>query len=109
MTNIDMKTLHRFYSYQNHRFPIIILAISLFPAILSSAAIMSLTVDMTKVFLSLLASILYLLHIRIIDEHRDFHHDNTHHSYRPIQIGIISKRELSFIDFVSIFSLSRVN
>ncbi len=51
---------------------------------------------------ALVASIAYLLHIRIIDEYRDFGHDNVHHVTRPVQTGIISKEELHYIDILAV-------
>ncbi len=51
---------------------------------------------------ALVASIAYLLHIRIIDEHRDFDHDNVHHATRPVQAGTISKEELHHIDISAV-------
>ncbi len=102
MTKQISTITRRFYSYQKERFPMIILALSLFPAILSSGAIVATHPSILKALLAVLASIAYLLHIRVIDEHRDFHHDNTHHVSRPIQTGLISKKELGKIDILSI-------
>jgi 4-hydroxybenzoate polyprenyltransferase len=44
----------------------------------------------------------YLLHIRIIDEHRDFEHDSLHHKNRALQTGLISKRELSSLNYLAV-------
>lgn len=92
----------RFYNYQKFRFPIILLSLSLLPAILSSQAIVSTTPSMLQVIFALSSSVLYLLHIRIIDECRDFSHDNKHHSLRPIQAGYISIKELKIIDISAV-------
>ena len=105
MTKQTSTIAKRFYSYQKERFPMIILALSLFPAILSSGAIVATHPSILKAFLAVVASIAYLLHIRVIDEHRDFHHDNTHHVSRPVQTGLISKKELGKIDILSIVVL----
>jgi hypothetical protein len=83
----------------------IILAFSLFPAILSSGAVLVAHPPILRAAMALIASILYLLHIRVIDEHRDFHHDNTHHTHRPVQTGVISKEELGKIDIVAVIIL----
>jgi len=111
MIKRTLKISSRFYAYQKDRFPLIILAISLFPAILSSGAIMSYHPTFLQMGYALIASITYLLHIRIIDEHRDFDHDNVHHSTRPLQIGLISKDELRYVDIlaVSIFIFTAIN
>ncbi len=97
--------IKRFDSYQRERFPIIVLIFSLLPAVLSSGVIISSHPTIFQGILALIASIAYLLHIRVIDEHRDFEHDNKHHKVRPIQNGTISKRELQYVDIVSMIIL----
>jgi len=96
MTKQTSTIAKRFYSYQKERFPMIILALSLFPAILSSGAVVASHPNILKALLAVAASIAYLLHIRIIDEHRDF---------RPVQTGLISKKELGKIDILTIITL----
>lgn len=83
----------------------IVLLFSLYPAILSSSAILFAHASVVSSLLVLAASVLYLFHIRVLDEHRDFHHDNDHHSARPIQIGAISKEELKKIDIYVVILL----
>ena len=95
----------KFYSYQQERFPLIVLALSLFPAVLSSGAIISTNLTIFQGVSALVASLAYLLHIRVIDEHRDFGHDNAHHITRPVQSGVISKRELQYVDVVAVLLL----
>lgn len=92
----------KFHSYQRERFPIIVLGLSLLPAALSSGAIVSANLTSLQVALALIASFAYLLHIRVIDEHRDFGHDNIHHVTRPIQVGVISKEELRYMDVLAV-------
>jgi hypothetical protein len=92
----------KFYAYQKERFPIVILGLSLLPAALSSAVIVSTHSTAMQITSAVIASLAYLLHIRIIDEHRDFEHDNMHHAVRPIQTGIISKEELRYVDIIAI-------
>ena len=95
---------YKFYHYQRVRFPVFLLLVSLLSVIVSSAAVVSdAKPDPSRLFLALLAAIAYILHIRIIDEHRDFYHDTAHHKDRPIQRGVISLKELKKIDFVMIF------
>lgn len=90
--------LERFYTYQKLRFPVIILSFSLLPAILSTGAIVVKNPSILQVMGGLIASMLYLLHVRIIDEKRDFHHDSMYHKSRPLQTGLISMKELQTID-----------
>lgn len=102
MTSIPYK----FYLYQKDRFPILLLLLSLLPVTLSSAAVVSMAKpNSLHLLLALLTSIAYLLHIRIVDEHRDFHHDSTHHKDRPVQTGIISLEELRKIDLIMVFAM----
>lgn len=94
----------KFHSYQKLRFPLLILIASVFPAILSSVAVVGTKTSLTSVIAALFISIFYLLHIRIGDEHRDFEHDNLHHKGRPIQKGLISLSDLDKVDiFVTSF------
>ena len=99
---------HKFYTYQKERFPIVFLVLSILPVILSSAVIvMHGKPNFLQVFLALIASLCYFFHIRVIDDYRDFQHDNLYHDDRPVQAGIISLADLKKIDFaaVSIFLL----
>jgi hypothetical protein len=102
MKKESSKIISRFHLYQKERFPIIVLAISLFPAILSSGVVVSSHPNIVKATMALIAAIAYLLHIRVIDEHRDFNHDSVHHVDRPVQVGLISRGELRKIDFFAI-------
>lgn len=98
-------TLKRFNIYQKSRFPIIILSLNFLPAILSTAVIVANSVSIFQIIGGLIASILYLLHVRIIDEKRDFHHDNKYHKSRPVQAGIITISELQIIDIYTVIIL----
>jgi len=103
MKSRTISFLRRFRLYQRERFPIVALLISLIPAVLSSGAVAVGSPALLQCVIALIASVLYLLHIRIIDEHRDFGHDNEHYKSRPIQIGVISKKELQRIDLLVLF------
>ncbi|MDP3697022.1 MAG: hypothetical protein Q8R55_03235 [Candidatus Taylorbacteria bacterium] len=78
---------------------------SLFPAVLSSGVMVSANPTILQGSLALITSLAYLLHIRVIDEYRDFGHDNVHHTTRPVQSGIISKRELLYVDSTAVLLL----
>lgn len=90
----------KFYYYQKSRFPILIIGLSLIPAILSSGAIVSGTISTFQVVAALVISLLYILHIRILDDRRDFKHDSLYHKERPVQKGIITNHDLLKIDIV---------
>lgn len=95
-----MTLLKRFYQYQNERFPIRILFFTTLAVVLSSAAVLSYSVSWQQVILNLLATLVFLYHIRVIDESRDLEHDNQNHPTRPVQRGLISLKELFIIDFL---------
>jgi len=101
MTKLSTTTKN-FYLYQKKRFPIILLGLSFIPAILSSGAVVSTHVEFTFVVLALIVSLAYLLHVRIIDDFRDYDHDIEHHKDRPVSTGIITLKELRVIDWVAI-------
>src|SRR3989344_674725 len=61
-----LDTTRKFYSYQKERFPIAILGLSLIPAALSSGVIVSVNPTVIQVMLVVIASLAYLLHIRVI-------------------------------------------
>ena len=94
--------IRRLYVYQKERFPLAVLGLSLFPAILSSGAIVASHPAVPNAVFVLVASVAYLLHIRVIDEQRDFAHDSIHHHDRPVQTGLISHAELRGINICSI-------
>ena len=45
------------------------------------------------------------MHVRIIDEFRDYEHDLRHHKERPVSSGIISLKELRVIDWLAIVAV----
>ena len=102
MTRKILTSLGRFYAYQKERFPIGLLGLSLLPAVLSSGVIVSADPTRIQVALALTASLAYLLHIRVIDERRDFEHDNVHHTDRPVQVGAITQGELRYVDALAV-------
>ena len=98
-------TAKSFYLYQKERFPVTVLGLSFLPAILSSGAVVAAQVEFKFVLISLTVSIAYLLHVRIIDEFRDYEHDLKHHKDRPVSSGIITLKELKIIDWLAIVAV----
>lgn len=105
MIKRTLATTKKFHSYQRERFPLVVLGLSFLPAILSSGVVMSGHPTWAQVAFALVASLAYLLHVRVVDEHRDFEHDNVHHTARPIQVGTISKEELRYVDIAAVILL----
>lgn len=97
------KFLSRFLIYQRERFPLLVLSFTTLAVVLSSYAIASTLTTISnvqlKIFFAIVAAIAYLFHIRAIDEYRDLNHDTQYHQSRPIQRGIISTKEIRYIDY----------
>jgi hypothetical protein len=100
-----LTTISNFYSYQKERFPVIVLGLSFIPAILSSGAVVTGSISTEFVLLALTISLAYLLHVRIIDEFRDYEHDLKHHKDRPLSIGAITLNDLRVIDWIAIVAV----
>ncbi len=100
-----LTTTKNFYVYQKERFPIFVLGLSFLPAILSSGAVVASQAEFKFVLIALIVSVAYLLHVRIIDEFRDYEHDLRHHKERPVSSGIISLKELRVIDWLAIVAV----
>lgn len=101
-------TVKNFYSYQKERFPLLILCCSFLPVILSSGVVTAGQATVGFVVSAMALSLLYLLHIRIIDEERDIDHDRIYHPDRPIVRGLISLRELAIINRIALVTLFAV-
>jgi 4-hydroxybenzoate polyprenyltransferase len=100
-----LATTKNFYVYQKERFPIVVLGLSFLPAILSSGSVVGVQAEVKFVLIALIVSVAYLLHVRIIDEFRDYEHDLKHHKERPVSSGIISLKELRIIDWFAIVAV----
>jgi 1,4-dihydroxy-2-naphthoate octaprenyltransferase len=100
-----LTTTKNFYLYQKERFPIVVLGLSFLPAILSSSVVVAAQVQLKFVLITLIVSIAYLLHVRIIDEFRDYEHDLKHHKERPVSSGVISLNELRVINWLAIITV----
>lgn len=101
--NLQPGALQRLIRYQQVRFPVIALALTLLPAILSSGAmVLKAHPAAATVGAALLAALSYLFHIRVLDEQRDADHDSMHHTDRPLQTGVITQAELVRFDWVAL-------
>ncbi len=104
-----ISTARHFYFYQKERFPLIVLGLSLLPAIVSSGAVVGAQVDSRFVLTALGISLAYLLHIRVIDEFRDYAHDLEHHADRPVSSGAITLAELQRVDWLALLVMGVVS
>lgn len=97
-----MNLFLRFIKYQSIRFPLKILGFTTLASVLSSAAIMNYQVSLWQILVAYAAIILLMFHIRVNDESRDFKDDKTYHPELPIHSGLISLKQLYWIDFTGI-------
>lgn len=105
MSNAVIGTIRRFYLYQKERFPVLPLILGIVPATFSSSAVFSQNPDIVALTSAVAVSFLYLLHVRVIDELRDFEHDVLYHPSRPLQKGVITRRELRYVDLAAMVIL----
>lgn len=100
--------LQRLYIYQKERFPVVFVFLTTLAVVLSSFAVTNTPLHFLNIFFALLAAFIYILHIRIVDEIRDYQHDLEYHKLRPIPRGIISLQELKTIDLFTILIFTLV-
>ena len=76
--------LKRLWIYQQERFPLLILSSTTLSVVLSTYAIITTITKVDDVLIKVVSAVLmalaFLFHTRVIDEHRDIDHDNTHHN-----------------------------
>ena len=97
-----MNFFSRFNIYQKERFPLAILTWTTVAVVLSSGSVATSHVKIVTILLACISGIAYLFHIRVVDEVRDYSHDQTYHATRPIQRGVISTKELQTLDALSV-------
>ncbi|HTE49085.1 MAG TPA: hypothetical protein VK675_04215 [Candidatus Paceibacterota bacterium] len=97
-----MNLLKRFDIYQKERFPLIILIFTTGAVVLSSNSVTLSPLTGYTFLAGLTAGVLFIFHIRVVDEVRDSLHDRTYHTSRPIPRGTISIKELKTMDLVGI-------
>lgn len=97
-----MNLISKLYIFQKQRFPLRILLFTTLSSILSSAAVSPSKPSYLLMLLAFVSTLLFLYHIRVIDESRDMEMDSNLHPERPVQSGIISLRELFFTTLLGI-------
>lgn len=96
---------HKIKLYNRERFPII--AISLFCISISiGLSSISPQYSIINIILNSIFLVLLLLHMRILDEFKDYKYDNKNHPDRPVQSGKISLQELKIVGIINITALS---
>ena len=109
-----MNLLKRFNIYQKERFQIAILIFTTISVVLSSAAVVLepgevLSNHTVRIFIALITSLLFMFHIRVLDEYKDYNFDTTYHKNRPVQRGLISLKELLTLNIIGLIILFSIN
>lgn len=96
-----MKLLKSFLEYQKERFPLIILALVSCSGVIGASVILNASNGLT-ILLATVFTVVFLFHVRVIDEIRDFPHDSQFHPDRPIQKKIISIAQLKILRIIAL-------
>lgn len=103
---------YRFFIYQLERFPLFILIFTTTSVVLSTAAIVvpHFSSDLIPLLIVGTTSVLlYLFHIRVVDEVRDSSHDSRFHQDRPVQRGLISLGELRAVNRIGLVVFAAIS
>ncbi|MBN1119039.1 MAG: UbiA family prenyltransferase [Bacteroidales bacterium] len=76
---------------------------------MSSAAVLNYKISILQGVLAFVSVMLFLFHIRVLDESRDFKSDALNTPDSPVHNGTISLRQLLFVDFFGIVLLVGVS
>ena len=98
MVNVR-QALVRYYNYTHSRFPLVPLALHC-----GLAALVLATISVSDPVASLwngLIYLLFLLHMRVLDEYKDKSFDDHNYPDRPVQAGLVTLQELKRIGWVN--------
>lgn len=104
-----MNTIKAFLSYQSVRFPLRILIFTTAATVLCSAAVLNYQVRAGQVLMAFFAAMFFLFHIRLLDEVRDFADDSVRTPDSPVHSGIISLKQLFYIDFAGLIIFTGIS
>ena len=91
-------------TYLTDRFPLVPLAIySLATGLGINSAFNQ--IDLQKVVITTLLYLSFLLHLRVLDEFKDYAYDNLNHPDRPVQTGLITLGELKIVGILNLVVL----
>jgi len=106
--------LKRFIEFQNERLQIGILMFTTTAVVLSSVAVSLPKGEMIfnfipEIITSIITLLLFMFHIRVLDEHKDYEFDSKFHKDRPVQRGLITLKELLITDIIGLFVIFLIN
>ena len=104
----------RFIEFQNERLQLGVLIFTTSAVVLSSVAVVLPLEEIFsnfywEIFASIFTLLLFMFHIRVLDEYKDYEFDSKYHKNRPVQRGLITLRELLIIDLFGIIILLLLN
>ena len=104
----------RFYEFQKERLQLEVIIFTTSAVVLSSVAV-SLPLGHNifsywkEIIVSFITLLLFMFHIRVLDEHKDYYFDSKYHADRPVQKGLISLKELLILDIIGLVILFVLN
>ena len=104
----------RLYEFQNERFQAGVLIFTTSAVVLSSVAV-SLPIGETisnflpEILISIFTLLLFMFHIRVLDEHKDYDFDSKYHKDRPVQRGLITLKELLIVNIIGLLIIFSLN
>ena len=104
----------RLYEFQKERLQLEVLIFTTSAVVLSSVAVSlpsgeSMFSYLTEIIISFITLLLFMFHIRVLDEHKDYDFDSKYHKERPIQRGLISLKELLILDVLGLITIFLLN
>lgn len=114
MKDNEKGIIKRLNIYQKERFPILVLLFTTTSVILSSTAVSIPLKDnplnyLNGMIVAFVTLILFMFHIRVLDEYRDYKFDSKYHTERPVQRGVISLKELLILDVIGLILQATIN
>ena len=95
--------------YFIYRFPILLLIFTTLSIIISVFSIFWIIYNFTNILLYLFTGLIFLFHIRVIDDYRDFEHDTKYYSDRELQKWKIDIKKLLIISEILIIIVLMLN
>jgi len=104
----------RFYEFQKERLQLEVLIFTTSAVVLSSIAVSlpfgeNIFNYWKEIIVSFVTLLLFMFHIRVLDEHKDYEFDTKYHKDRPIQRGLISLKELLILDIIGLMVIFVLN
>lgn len=106
--------IKRFIEFQNERLQLGVLIFTTAAVVLSSVAVSLPESSVasnyySEILISIFTLLVFMFHVRVLDEHKDYEFDAEHHKDRPVQRGLITLRELFIVDVLSIMIILSLN